>query len=507
MKPSPSKVNEKSKNNVEEEEENSQNTETEREKNLERFIYYTTYNDINFMEKLRALFEEINQKAFNLQSPKEIYTHGLSEEERDNNEIDYISGFQLIDKESRLTIIEGITGKAMKIIKEAFPKTQMNNKTYMVFSDSNILFNKRLYSIFDLSLKYIKIRMNLSEILTTYDIYLKSNTYKEIFDAFMNLGSILKAETLKDITNENLFPLGESLLLLERKYGDILKEEDLTGKKQEKKGKKRYSITSKLVSVTKSTNQPLRTKGTLLTEEAEESLLRNNNLNSSNLKTENNKTSNINILNDINNKNPKFKKLLTRPINPSLRKGLSVDNKITHPFSEAYNRNLNTEPNENYNKRMIDIGPRIIANNELYRSMLKKREEQQFLNHNSSDIFKKNIEYLSKMKRKIRGEKLWKPFEGEYDKFKQINYYAMRNNHYEEVVNNLREKYLKDKDHFYSYSKLALTLSFPMIDKFRNEEYLNYMDNKSKWIVPNDFDRYKQPPRDKVYFPKIDKEP
>ena len=507
MKPSQSKINEKSKNNVEEEEENSQNTEIEREKNLERFIYYTTYNDINFMEKLRTLFEEINQKAFNLQSPKEIYTHGLSEEERDNNEIDYISGFQLIDKESRLTIIEGITGKGMKKIKEAFPKTQMNNKTYMVFSDSNILFNKRLYSIFDLSLKYIKIRMNLSEILTSFDIYLKSNTYKEIYDAFMNLGSILKAETLKDITNENLFPLAESLLLLERKYGDILKEEDLTGKKQEKKVKKRYSITSKLVSVAKSTNQPLRTKGTLLTEEAEESLLKKNKLNSSILKTENNKTSNINILNDINNKNPKFKKLLTRPINSSLRKGLSVDNKITHPFSDAYNRNLNTEPNENYNKRMIEIGPRIIANNKLYRSVLKKREEQQFLNHNSSDIFKKNIDFLSKMKRKIRGEKLWKPYEGEYDNFKPINYYAMRNNHYEEVVNNLREKYLKDKDHFYTYSKLALTLSFPMIDKFRNEEYLNYMDNKSKWIIPNDFDRYKQPPRDKVYFPKIDKEP
>ena len=83
----------------------------------------------------------------------------------------------------------------------------------------------------------------------------------------------------------------------------------------------------------------------------------------------------------------------------------------------------------------------------------------------------------------------------------------MRNNHYEEVVNNLREKYLKDKNHFYSYSELALTLSFPMIDKFRNEEHLQYLDNKSKWINKNDFDRYKQPPRDKAYFPKIDKEP
>jgi hypothetical protein len=174
------------------------------------------------MEKINSLFEEINQKAFDLRSPKEIYTYSLTPEDRDNNEKDYISGFQIIDKVSRLTILEGITGKAMKKIKEAFPKTQMNNKTYMVFSDSNVLFNKRMYSLFDLSLKFIKIRTNLSEILTTFDIYLKSTNYREIYDAFMNMGSILKAQTLKEIANANLFPLAESLLLLERKYGDIL---------------------------------------------------------------------------------------------------------------------------------------------------------------------------------------------------------------------------------------------------------------------------------------------
>ncbi len=505
MKQSASKVNDKSKINIDEEEDQkNQNTEIEREKNLERFIYYTTYDDTIFMDKLRSLFEEINQKAFNLQSPKEIYTHGLSEEERDNNEIDYISGFQLIDKVSRLTIIEGIADKAMKKIKEAFPKTQMNNNTFMLFSDSNILFNKRLYSIFDLSLKYIKIRMNLSDILTNFDIYSKANTYKEIYDAFTNMGSILKAQTLKEITNANLFPLGESLLLLERKYGDILKEEDLTGRKVEKKVKKKFSIISKLVSVTKSSNPPaiMKTKGTLLTEEGEGSVLKIYNK-ESNKNT--NINTNINTFNNINDKNPKYKKILSKT---NLIKGLSVDNnQVCQPFGEAYKRHLSTEPNETYNRRMIDIGPRIIANNRLYKSIIKKRKKNVHNRNISYNIFKQNIEYLSKMKKKIRGEKLWKPFKGEYDTYKQINYYAMRNNHYEEVVNNLREKYLKDKNHFYSYSELALTLSFPMIDKFRNEEYLQYLDNKSKWINKNDFDRYKQPPRDKAYFPKIDKEP
>lgn len=223
-------------------EEEPQGPPPEKPLNLERFIYITTYYDSNFMQVLKKLFEEINQAAFNLRSVKEIYTRGLSDEERDNNEIDYISGFQIIDKNLRITILEGITGKGMKKVKEYLPKTQMNSKTLMIFADSNVLFNKRLYSKFDLSLKYIKLRDNLSNILQTYDIYTKATKYKQIYDSFLNFGSILKAETLKEISNANLFPDAESLLLLERKYADILNDEDMTGVHKDKKKKRRMKI-------------------------------------------------------------------------------------------------------------------------------------------------------------------------------------------------------------------------------------------------------------------------
>ena len=45
-----------------------------------------------------------------------------------------------------------------------------------------------------------------------------------------------------------------------------------------------------------------------------------------------------------------------------------------------------------------------------------------------------------------------------------------------------------------------------MVEGFRNEEYLNYIENKSKWIIEKDFDRYKQPEREKIFFPRIIKE-
>ena len=194
------------------------------------------------MKKLKQLFEEINQSAFNLRSPKEIYIRELTEEERNNNEIDYISGFQILDKKIRITIIEGITGKGIKKVKETLPRYQMNNNNFKIFSDSNILFNKRIYSKFDLQLKFIKLRDTFEEILTTYDIYLKTKRYREIYDAFLNFGAILKSKTLEDISRANLFSNDDDLLFLERKYADILTEEDLTGIPKKKKIRKKINL-------------------------------------------------------------------------------------------------------------------------------------------------------------------------------------------------------------------------------------------------------------------------
>ena len=450
-------------NNTNQEEDKSSSNEHEKEKVLERFIYVTTYNDSNFLEKIKLLFEEINQKAFNLSSPKEIYTHCLTEEERQNLEIDYVSGFQILDNQIRITIIEGLTGKSIQKIKEALPKTQMNTDTKMIFSDSNILFNKRIYSAFDLSLKFIKTRDSIEQILNTFDIYLKSVNYKDIFDAFMNIGSILKAKTLKEITTENLFPEAQGLLMLERKYGDILKEEDLTGIKKEKILKKKYLITTKTLT-------PTNYKSTQTTK-----LLYSSN-------------------NENNKNNPIFQKLVKNALNISLNNNINenTDKKIAQ-----------TEPNMSYNQKLLNIQPKTNASNDIFNTILRKRKINLL---NPDELLKKNIEDLTKIRRKIKFEKFWKPDKSEHDPNKKIYYYAIRANHYDEVVNKMREKYLKDKNHFYAYSDYSLALSFPMIDRFRNEEYLNYMENKSKWINKYDFDRYKQPEREKIYFPRIKKE-
>ena len=433
MKPKDTKKDPKKQEEVVEEQEPE--PQPEKEKNLERFIHVTTYSDSKSMGIIRDLFEEINQAAFELRSVKEIYTKALTDEERDNNEIDYVSGVQILDKERRITIIEGITGKGIKKFKDALPKNQMNNDEFKIFADSNVLFNKRIYSKFDLQLKYIKLRDTLDHILTTYDIYTKANKYRPIYDAFLNYGSILKCDTMKDIAEQNLFSDADSLLFLERKYADIITEEDMTGIKKVKKRKKRQSV------------EDLMDKSTV--------------------------------------------------------KSLSLNNDRTREPTIKLSLN-EIRDNEEEKSEKMKIRPKLDTHNLYYEETIKN-----LIKPTISQTIKKNKDYILKLETDInegkikRMDKFCLPdHETEYNE--PIYFYSgLKKNFYQNYFHNLREKYCKDKNHYYAYSNIGLTQTFPMIEPFRNEEYIAAQENKKKWVCDKDFNRYSPPPKEKYYLPKI----
>jgi hypothetical protein len=432
MKSKDTKKNPKNKNEPKEikieDTEDKKIPEKEKEKNLERFIHITTYSDIETLKRLKQLFEEVNQSAFSLRSPKEIYTRELSEEERNNNEIDYISGFQLLDKKLRITMIEGITGKAINKVKEYLPRNQMNNNTFKIFSDSNVLFNKRIFSKFELKLKFIKLRNTLEEILTTYDIYTKADRYREIYNAFLNFGSILKSRTMKEIAHANLFSTDDDLLILERKYADILNEEDLTGIKKTKKKRRKISV-----------------------EEFDKTLLSKTIIN--------NNTSEVNK-EKINNEEEKEK--------VSLKSKLDSHNIL---FDEHLKKKK---------KMKVSFSQRMIMNkNDL--SIIKKKIEdgiipkmEKFCSKDNENISKKPIYFYS----------------------------SVKNNYYVKLVNSMSQKYIHNKKNSYAYSS-QLSSFFPLVEPYRNEQYIEHIENKKKWSCDKDFNRFSQPTREKFYFPKI----
>ena len=473
-------LKEKPKAKEEKEEENPKGEEEEKEnpiikpKNIERFIYISTYTDSNLMSTLTKLFEEINQKAFNFQSAKEINTYALSKEEQENNEIDYISGFQIIDENIRITILEGITGKAMQRVKELIPKIKLNDKKIKLLADTNVLFDTRLYSKFNLSLKLIKLRNNLKECLETYPIYENANRIRQIYDCFQSLGSLLRVETMEEVERYKIFPTVEGLLLLERKHGDMITYQDMTGVFKERKKVKKINV--KHLTSEKSSLNTLNSRysGSI------------SNNNSSEIIGEKKI-----IFKDIKDDNKIRRKIYICKSQDDIN-GNKLKNKLEQEYQEKIK-----------NIHKLKLKPKVISRNDLYDKFLEEKNNQA----SKTNIWENNLKYIEELKRKIPTYKKFcrpcKPGEEIIKRPKQILFCPTKKNYFDAVVKKMREKYIKDTKHHYSYSNYSMAFSFPMIDTGVNMDYVNYLENKKKWRNNKDFERFKQPEKEKYFFPKI----
>lgn len=432
-----------------------------KEKIIERFIFVTNFEDKDSMLILKNQFERINQKAFNLKSVKEIYTKLLTEEEKNSIERDYVSGFQILDRTIRITIIEGINKKGLEDIKQALPKLQINLLNHQIYADSRILFDDRIYSSFGLCLKFIKLRTSLNEILTTYNIYSKADKYPEIFNTFMNFASILRGPTLEIINNSNLFPIAKNLLLLERQYADILVEEDMTGVKENKKKKKRLDLN--LVSLT-TNNASLMSKSSPQTK-------------NQNAKLEISKTE------------------MANSINPDTLKDSSINNSIGSQAKEKEDRLKDGANKEKKikEKALDSHNPHF----EEIKRIPKDKPDYSYLNQQAI------IELVTKNKGKYT--KFCTRADNEEYKGPVYMYSSQRKNYWADYIDQLRIKHEHDNSNFYTYSKEYLNLKLPM-KRNSNYEYDDFLENKSKWVSQKDFDRYKQTNKEKIYFPKISNE-
>ncbi len=416
-----------------------------------------------------------------MKSVKETYTRTLSKEELDDNEIDYISGFQIIDTNLRITILEGITGKAMNLIKEKLPKLELNSEKKKIFSNSKILFNKRIYSNFNLCLKFIKLRNPLIHILQTADIYLKANKYREIFNAFLNLGFILKSPTFESITNAKLFPSFESLSQLERKYADIINDEDMTGIYIEKKKKYIQSVNEKKINTTNS----------YITTDNNSSGIQNAVVHSSK-GTRTGQSGRKNITDNINEE-------MTRTRKSKRNQNLdSYNREFIKKKKEEIGKSMSFNKKENFlktHKINCDHIKRINQNNSTFNhfwayekispmenvisSHLTTEEgsgvdfesikNEPFVSYYSSNSNIKEMSQMLKTK-KIENEN---PITE-----KRLHLYSQqKDNIYSNHIEELRKTYHHDKNNYYTYSMDYLTLSFPIVED-KNRNYENYIENK-----------------------------
>lgn len=151
---------------------------------FERAIIIIPYKSAELLNRIQDSVDQINMKGLNVDSVRYLNTKELSPEERANRKLDYVGGFSLIDSEFRMIILEGIGGKGRGM--DQFYKMNLrdtpNDKKYKLLYNPLVRFKFRLYQDFNVSMKKIKLRDPLTQIMGSPDVYLRSKVSEDMYD-------------------------------------------------------------------------------------------------------------------------------------------------------------------------------------------------------------------------------------------------------------------------------------------------------------------------------------
>ena len=105
-----------------------------------------------------------------------LSTKELTPEDKLNRRLDFLGGFELIDKEMRFFVFEGLGGPGNCMNKfyldneREFP----NCKKFKMIYNPDIKFKERIYQDFNCAIKKIKLRDTVTKLISQPDIYLRS---------------------------------------------------------------------------------------------------------------------------------------------------------------------------------------------------------------------------------------------------------------------------------------------------------------------------------------------
>ena len=207
-------------------------------------------------------------ECLKLDNARYLNTKELTEAERNNRTLDYLGGFELMDSEMRMFIIEGLggPGNSMEQFYRANERERPNDKKFKMLYNPEVRFKDRLYMDFQVALKKIKLRDPLTKIMGSPDIYLRSKVPEDMYDTLQKFAEMRKLDRATIVRDLNLFPCTTNILTLERKYGDSLNFEDLNGFKKKRRKKRTENSAGRSGSGSDASPSKSRVTGTQFTE-------------------------------------------------------------------------------------------------------------------------------------------------------------------------------------------------------------------------------------------------
>lgn len=201
-----------------------------------RAVHIFDYGATDRLVALMAAMDAENVNALGgdhvLRDRGSLRSLALTAEERksaDGASLDVVCGFQVIDEDCRMVIIEGLADGAMARIERALPRISANGADYRVLSSVDERFHERLYTPFGVDLKKVRLRRTLPELADMPDLYNSARVARACAVALLQLAELRRVDRLAEAASLFLFPAAAHLLEVEATYGESISLADIEG--------------------------------------------------------------------------------------------------------------------------------------------------------------------------------------------------------------------------------------------------------------------------------------
>ncbi|PIK33636.1 hypothetical protein BSL78_29553, partial [Apostichopus japonicus] len=157
-------------------------------------IFIFEYKNSSFLHQLLQLVTKINSKALNLDVlPDHIIqaalsTYKLSETQQDSKTLNIVTGFQIMDGEKHIFVLEGLRDEAIQMLWETLPRAKKQDGViFEVLYNSDFTFRERKYASLDVDLCRVKLHEPLSVIVQQPLLYVRDMVPLPVLRPWSNL--------------------------------------------------------------------------------------------------------------------------------------------------------------------------------------------------------------------------------------------------------------------------------------------------------------------------------
>lgn len=198
-----------------------------------RLVFDIAQPHLCYVRQILSFVKECNARALGLSDlaphviSNALLNYRLTSAQREAADLNFLSGFHLMDGCRHLLVLEGPHDGAIRALWDSLGVNVAESSGDRVLYNDALSFSTRLYAALDLDVMKVKLSEPLSAVVRHPLLYVRDMVPRACFEGVKKLNDLAQARTLQAVVRNDLFPSAEMFRAVSKELGVPLIVADL----------------------------------------------------------------------------------------------------------------------------------------------------------------------------------------------------------------------------------------------------------------------------------------